>query len=202
MREVQKSLDSGQSKRSIARRLGWDEGTIRRDALKLTLAAEQLESIERGAAAEPFLRALAEARHQRGVDKGREEHKALTDRRLREDALDKRHSSKLAEELLKILDEHDLCASDEEEMIIFVEQMSWRRGDGTDRPCLDPSTARSKTKPSEYRAEMHDRLNYFISWLLAYSFCRAPELVIRDSAIVEVRKTVQSSNRRRVRGRK
>jgi transposase-like protein len=53
---VREAVQQGKSKRAIARELGCDEGTVRRDIAKLQLPEDSLEAIEKGAPAEQFLR--------------------------------------------------------------------------------------------------------------------------------------------------
>ena len=61
---VQRGLAQGKTQRAIARELGVDEGTVRRDLKKLQLPPQDLAKVQQGAAAEAFLRGARALRRQ------------------------------------------------------------------------------------------------------------------------------------------
>jgi hypothetical protein len=92
---ISRGIEEGKTNRQIARDLGCDEATVRRDLKKLALPPEQLAAIQEGDSAEKYLNdALL---RQTGIDRRARD---KIGRRRREDQESGKHSESLADALL------------------------------------------------------------------------------------------------------
>ena len=80
---VQIGVIAGKSNRQIAKQLGVDEGTVRRDRLTLLLSKEEVQAVKSGAPVQPLLRnqkrrkaATARAKQEAAERESRISHKA------------------------------------------------------------------------------------------------------------------------------
>jgi len=140
--------NQGQSLRQIARELGWDEGTIRRDLRILQLPAPQLKPIIGGDSAEQYLRAARlavkareeqakadeEERHRRALLAEQERHRlalvnAERGRRMAEEKATGCHSDALKKHVLSWLKLKRLDPDEEQFILKAPEMSSWNSGD-------------------------------------------------------------------------
>jgi transposase len=111
---VQIGVAAGKSNRQIAKQLGVDEGTVRRDRLTLLLSKEEVRAVKAGAAVEPLLRS-------------QERRKAETIREKQEEA--ERNSQFLTNRLAMLITEwltqFSMIDADKLHVIRGVDRLSW-----------------------------------------------------------------------------
>ncbi len=184
---VKRALAAGKSRRKIARELGYDEGTIRRDLKILALPEHQVLAIRNGATAEKFLRARRrqEAAEQREL---RWQQAAEAQRiRLQEEKASGINSDETAKAVLGWLMTKDLLPPDKEMILNMVDYWSWSAGDQQVLPWTDPKRVFLSCERGRPPDEMGERLDFYVTILRSALFLLAPELAIRDSAIKKAR---------------
>jgi hypothetical protein len=194
---VKRGLAAGKSRRKIARELGYDEGTIRRDLKILALPEDQVLAIRNGDTAEKFLRAR---RHQGVAEQHRLRQQQVADEqqtRLQEEKASGIHSAGTAKAVLAWLMTKDLLPPNKELILDMVDCQSWSAGDQPQLPCNDPKRVFLSCERGKPPHDMNDRVNYYVTILRSALFLLAPELTIRDSAIRKARTAVCHPERRR-----
>ena len=183
---VHERLQQGKKQREIARELGCDEGTVRRDIEILQLSEASLKRIEDGASAEAFLR---DAR----VAAAKKEHKV----RVQEEQATGQHSGEVAHAVLDWLKEMPLVQADEEMIIGNVEYQLWKAGTGDipAAPRRDPAKTLASFTPATLPDEMTDLIPFLINILTTVFLLLAPEGRIRVNAIIKVREAIKDPRR-------
>ena len=185
---VREGLQQGKSRRAIARELGCDEGTIRRDIAKLQLPEESIEAIEQGAPAEQFLRMsrLASAMLER-------------DHRLEEELATGVHSDAVAEDVLTYLLEKELVRADEMMILDMVDRRIWKLRDVAVVARRNPAQALAYCEGDNVPTYMPAAIEHYVDTLSRALPLIAPEKLIRDRAITKIKTAVEDPERRRPR---
>jgi len=176
---VQVGVAAGKSNRQLAKELGFDEGTIRRDRLTLLLSKEEVHAVRAGAAVEPLLRK-------------QERRKAATAREKQEAA--ERESQFLTNRLAKLianwLNEFNLIPADKLHIIMGVDQWSWQHGT---RPTsyIPESKIKATIEATRPKADSHLEvfalIEFLKEWLFRWMVFIEPDLDIRDRALTKIR---------------
>jgi hypothetical protein len=223
---VRQGLEEGKSNGQLARELGFDEGTIRRDIKKLELPEDSLDAVKNGESAEQHLRAarFAAAAQERET-------------RLLEEKETGCHSNALAEHVLGFLMDKEFTSKHEEHILDKLDRQNWTSYDGAASARVDlPKTLlhcehvvlrelqevreqeqlaepnrrwaeyvkertkhRAQHKPcrtGEFAEDMPSRLELCFRALAAALPLIAPERSIRDCAIAKAVRAVQKPERR------
>jgi transposase-like protein len=187
LNHVRAGLQQGKSQRAMAKELGCDEGTIRRDLKKLRLADNHRTLVEQGASAEPFLRTV------RGEE-------ALDELwwRVQEEANTGSYSDDVARAgLLYLMKQKDLVRANEVMIMDQVARNLWPLGDVVALPRRNPLKTFARCEVGELPSYMPERIEYYISTLTRALVQIAPEKLIREKAIEKMTKAVEHSDRRR-----
>jgi transposase-like protein len=189
LNQVRAGLQQDKSQRAMAKELGCDEGTIRRDIAKLQLPDEALGAIEQGAAAEQFFR------------KSRIE-VALQEReqRLQEERATEAHSDAVAETVLSYLFKKDLVRADEVMILDMVDRRIWQLPNLVAKARRNPARALARCEGGSVPADMPERIEQYAVTVSGALVLIAPEKLIRDRAVTKIKTAVESPNRRRPRG--
>jgi len=182
---VLQGLDAGKSQRKIAKELGCDEGTIRRDIKKLQLPAPYLKAVESGDSAEKYLRAIRAGA-------------AAADRneRIAEEFETGCHSDALTEVLLEWSMGKELATADEVMIFDMAERRNWEIGDKLNAPRRNPRAVFALCEGGELPKSMPERIEFYVRALVSALVLIAPERVIRNRAINKALKEAQKSARR------
>jgi transposase-like protein len=193
---VRGGLDQGKSQREIARELGWDQGTIRRDIAKLSLPPDKLQAIQKGDSAEKHLnRARFEKTGKDPIAERKKRKRLLAEeKRLLAEKETGVHSDALATIILDWLGPKNLTTHEESAVLKGVQEDKGRFPDRHGEPSRDPAKVLEHFE-RKYRprndCDMLERLNYYVSVLLSALPYIEPERDIYygavDKALREVR---------------
>jgi len=176
---VQMGVAAGKSNREIAKQLGVDEGTVRRDRRTLLLSEPEIQAVEAGAAVEPLLRK-------------QERQKAATARERHEAA--ERGNQFLTNRMTKLianwLNGFSLIVPDMLHIIMGVDRPSWEYG--TRRIAYVPDSkikaAIEATKPkADDDLETFALIEFLRVWLFRWMVLVEPDRDIRDRALTKIR---------------
>ena len=176
---VQMGVAAGKSNRQIAKQLGVDEGTVRRDRRTLLLSEPEIQAVEAGAAVEPLLRK-------------QERQKAATARERHEAA--ERGNQFLTNRMTKLianwLNGFSLIVPDMLHIIMGVDRPSWEYG--TRRIAYVPDSkikaAIEATKPkADDDLETFALIEFLRVWLFRWMVLVEPDRDIRDRALTKIR---------------
>jgi hypothetical protein len=190
LKVVFQGLMDGKSQRQIARDMGYDERTVRRDIAILNLPDVHLHAVLAGASPEQFLRAIRTgeaADAQAG--------------RIQEELETGCHSDKVAQAALDYLLDKPLCRANEEMIADLVERRdwerrSWQRADLKSAPRRDPKRAFRSCERGPLPRYMPDQIEYLVRVILEALYKLAPESIIRLNAIAKIKKAVKNAKRR------
>jgi hypothetical protein len=180
---VQIGVAAGKSNRLIAKQLGVDEGTVRRDRLTLLLAKEEVQAVKSGAPVEPLLR-------------NHERRKAATAREKLEMA--ERQSMFLTNRLATLIDDwlkqFEIGAVNNLHVISGINFLSWQY-QGTVAEFIPDSRIKATieaTKPKHLLPQEHFlRIEYAKIWLFRWIVVMEPDRDIRDRALIKVRQALE-----------
>jgi len=176
---VQMGVAAGKSNREIAKQLGVDEGTVRRDRRTLLLSEPEIQAVEAGAAVEPLLRK-------------QERQKAATARERHEAA--ERGNQFLTNRMTKLianwLNGFSLIVPDMLHIIMGVDRPSWEYG--TRRIAYVPDSkikaTIEATKPkADDDLETFALIEFLRVWLFRWMVLVEPDRDIRDRALTKIR---------------
>ncbi len=180
---VEQGVIDGKSQRQIARELGCDEGTVRRDLEILALPEDQVLAIRNGDSAEKYLRARRRQEAAERLRLRQQQIAAEQRTRLQEEKTSGIHSDETSKAVLDWLGSKELLPPDEERILEMVDRWSWRARDQQEFPCSDPKEVFLICEHGSPPADMIERLNVYVTILTSALLLLAPELAIRDSAI-------------------
>jgi hypothetical protein len=192
----------GWSNRAIARKLGCNEGTVRRDVKKLQLAEQDRILLDQGAAAEPLLRRDRQERKHARERAHREYVTKEQSRRVIEERSDGRHSDAISSAALAWLFKPtcngrlvDFTRDETINLVHSAAENLWKQYVG-DLPHLSLSGYRNvikmleKEEPLGKVTEFTEAINYYTSMLIKIMLQIAPETEIRNAAIDKMRVAV------------
>jgi hypothetical protein len=201
---VQQMVAQGMSNRAVAKKLGCDEGTVRRHRKKRDLPEKYRTLIDRGAAVEPLFRRhdleqqQARKLAQQEADRMQREYAAKERaRRKAEEKQDSRHSDNIVIFVLAYLLTIKLRRYAEEGIATNVAKRVWLE-DRADLPYLPPQNYQSFIQSFEKVHPLVDHAvpeNIDTLHLLLQRF--APEWEIRNAAIDKIVAFVEWSSGRR-----
>lgn len=184
---VDTELRGGKSRRQIARQLGCDEGTVRRDMKVLALPASELARAQRGMAVEPLLR-----RDRRR--KERLQHIA----RAQEEQRSAAYSSSLAETVFEWLKSAPLFPVDALRVIGMADQRCWRAGmtfNQAAAPDADPADVIDNMQPGALPDDMAGRIEFYALWLERWLTRLEPNRDTRDRALRLVKQQLERATK-------
>jgi hypothetical protein len=180
--KVQIGVIARKSNRSIAKSLGVDEGTIRRDKLTLALSKAEVFAVKAGAAVEPLLRKhqMCAAEEVRKKEEMAEKQSLFLTNRL----------AKLIEDWLK---QFPLIASDKLHIVCEIDRWSWQHG--TKSEAIHESKIKAaiegvKPKPKQPE-EVFALIEWLKVWLFAWIVKVEPDRDVRDRAFTKLRKGLE-----------
>lgn len=182
---VRQGLKDGKLHRPIARELGCDEGTIRRDISILQLPADWVKRIENGEPAEPFLR---KAR----IAAAREEQP----QRLQAETQTGHHSDEIAKEVLNWLMTKPLLRVDENKIIDKVDYKLYDTCKITAAARRDIRKTLAYCERGKLPHDSPDEIEFCTNVLSQALLLLAPEKLIRDNAINKIAAAVRQPTRR------
>jgi hypothetical protein len=189
---VRAGLDQGKAQREMARELGWDQGTIRRDIAKLALPPEKVVAIQNGDSAEKHLnRARFEKTGKDPIAEKKRRKRLLAEKETGV------HSDALATIILECLKPENLTTHEELAVLAGLQEDKRRFPNRHGEPSRDPAKVREHFE-SEYRlrndCDMLERLNYYVSVLLSALPYIEPERDIYYSAIDKALREVREGD--------
>ena len=176
-------LNSGKSNREIARVLGVNEGTIRRDRRTLALSNTEVQAIQAGAHAEPLLK--------------RQKVSAIEDLRRQQEIEEERSgtiSKRLARAISDWLSHFLLCGPDKLWILQQAEKRSWHSHVMSDTLFTISDAARviAQTRPGKDIPEYApDLMEWLLRWLIDWVLKIEPNRQIRESAFRNLLHEVQ-----------
>ena len=180
---VQVGIAAGRSNRRLAKELGVDEGTIRRDRLTLLLSKEEVQAVRAGAAVEPLLR----KQERRKAATAREKHEAA-----------ERDSQFLTNRLIKLivnwLNEFSLILPDMLHIIMGVDRWSWEHGTRMTAYIPDAKIRATieATKPkADDHLEVFALIEFLKEWLFRWMVIVEPDRDVRDRALTKIRQELE-----------
>jgi transposase len=180
---VQVGVAAGKSNRQIAKQLGVDEATVRRDRLTLLLSKEDLQAVRAGAAVEPLLQK-------------QEHHKAATAREKQE-ALERESqflTNRLAELIDRWLSKFSMIGVDKLHVVIGVDRWSWEfqtpKGICIPDSKIDATIESVKPK-ADNLSELFALIEYAKEWLFRWIVLIEPDREIRNRALTKVRQELE-----------
>ncbi len=180
---VQLGVVAGKSNRQIAKELGVDEGTVRRDRLTLRLSKEDLQAVKGGAPVEPLLR----KQEKRKVAAAREKHEAA-----------ERESQFLTNRLVKLirdwLTQFPFQDVDALHVVRGIDRWSWDFQ--TPKAIYVPDSKIKATiervKPkADHLSEMFAIIEFAKEWLFRWIVLVEPDRDIRDRALTILRQGLE-----------
>jgi hypothetical protein len=178
---VRQQRASNKPSRRIARELGVDSKTVRRDREIIALPAEQYQAILAGAPAEPYLVAARKKR-------------VLTEQRKRglEEQARGSQSDFLAEALLAWLEEQPLAPVLALRVVRDIDYPLYNLGTSTRMPRRDVVHVIEEARPRPVpNGSGIDWTNYCLQWAYRWIPQVAPERAIRDAGITKVRQKLE-----------
>lgn len=180
---VQVGVAAGRSNRQIAKHLGVDEGTVRRDRLTLLLSREEVQAVRAGAPVEPLLRK-------------QERRKAATVREKHEAA--ERESQFLSNRLAKWIDrwltQFTMAPANKLHVIRGVDPWSWQfqtpKGICMQDSKIGSTIERVKPK-ANYLEETFAVIEFAKEWLIRWIVVVEPDRDIRDRALTRIRQYLE-----------
>ena len=182
---VRQGLKDGKLQRQIARELGCNEGTVRRDISILQLPADWVKRIENGEPAEPFLR---KAR----IASAKEEQQ----QRLQAETQTGHHSDEIAKEVLNWLMTKPLLRVDEEAIIDKVDRKLCDAYKITAAPRRDVGKTLAYCERNKLPCDSPDEIEFCTNVLSQTLLLVASEKLIRDNAINKIAAAVRQPTRR------
>jgi hypothetical protein len=169
---IRKGLKNNKSQRAIAKELGCDEGTIRREIRKMTLPKEFVDAIMQGHPAEPLLR------HMRAAEAIRN---GIT--RLQQEKVSGRHSTAAATAVVKWLLDKELGDWDTMYVLTTLRGEFSEVGDKTtEKACLNPARLLASLESQAKWDSTPDQIEDCMIILRQALPKVAPEKMIRDGA--------------------
>jgi hypothetical protein len=188
-------LAAGKSRRLIAKELGLDESTIRRDIKVMLLPEKHLNAILSGSSTEKQLRS---AQHEAAEDARRlavavEKQAAETSRarRLSEEKLTGRHSNALALLLLRWLDLKLPYEAYKEQLMQIVDRKNWATGELLAVP-MNPNNMLVNCERGPAPTYGPDQIEFYAAVLAQALPAIAPEGLIRNQAIAKTRRAIEN----------
>ncbi|MGC2742284.1 MAG: hypothetical protein WA672_03795 [Candidatus Angelobacter sp.] len=180
---VQIGVIAGKSNRQIAKQLGVDEGTVRRDRLTLLLSKEEVQAVKSGAPVQPLLR-------------NQKRRKAATARAKQEAA--ERESRFLTKRLAKLIDrwlgKFSMIEVDKLHVVRGVDRWSWEF-QAPRRICIPNSkidaTIESAKPTADHLTELFALIEYAKEWLFRWIVIVEPDKDVRDRALAIVRQKLE-----------
>jgi transposase len=180
---VQIGVAAGKSNRQIAKLLGVDEGTVRRDRLTLLLSKEDLQAVRAGAAVEPLLQK-------------QERRKAATAREKQEIA--EMQSLFLTNRLARLVDrwleQFPIGSPNKLHVISGVDVLSWHYQSpaGAFIPDSRIQATIEAAKPNcPPPPEAPLLIEYAKAWLFRWIVLVEPDKAVRDRALTKVRQELE-----------
>jgi hypothetical protein len=181
--DVRDGLLSGESFRSLGRRLKCDEKTIRRDYDKLCLPTDKLQAILEGADCEPILREHArELEQQQRARTAAERAK----KRAHEVAYEQRSgllSGRLKEAIIQFFKSFCLLPADICKILKPVQYHCYRYGQFHGVLADSPEAAIVATMPATLPSDLFELMAEIDSWLFSWLLRAEPDPEIRDRGI-------------------
>ncbi|HKV90936.1 MAG TPA: hypothetical protein VJW20_00160 [Candidatus Angelobacter sp.] len=180
---VQIGVAARKSNRQIAKQLGVDEGTVRRDRLTLRLSKEDIRRVKSGAAVEPLLR-----KHERQqAATARERHEAAE----RESQF---LSNRLAKRIDHWLNQFNMLPVDKIHVVGGIDRWSWEFQ--TPKRISVPDSQIESTiecvKPkADYLKEAFAVIEFAKEWLFRWIVLVEPDRDIRDRALTKARQELE-----------
>jgi transposase len=180
---VQILMIGGKSNREIARVLGVDEGTIRRDRRTLALSKTEVQAIQAGAHAEPLLQ--------------KQKKSAIEDLRRQQAAEEKRFgkiSKRLSRAISDWVSQFKLCGPNKLWILQQAEKRSWHCHVMSDSLFTISNAAAviAQTRPGkdipEYAPEL---MEWLLRWLMDWILKIEPNRQIRERAFRNLLQEVQ-----------
>jgi transposase len=193
---VSQGLAAGMSQRGIAKELGVDEGTIRRDIKILTLPEPSLAAIRNGAPAEKHLCAARKHAAALQLAAVKEAANQSSARRLAEEKATGLHSDALATLLLGWL-RKNMARPFAEQVLNEIGPANSKTGDQPTLPSNKPHQTLAFCTREELKNSSPDEIELasYASALLKALPLIAPEWAIRCRAIEKARRIVESPSR-------
>jgi hypothetical protein len=180
---VQIGVAAGRSNRQIARQLGVDEGTIRRDRLTLRLSREEVQAVKSGAPVEPLLR----NKERRKAATAREKHEAAE----RESRF---LSNRLAKRIEDWLSQFTLDPAVKLHVVREIDVWSWKfqTPHGICIPESKIASTIERVKPkADHLSEIFAVIEYAKEWLFRWIVLVEPDRDIRDRALTKIRQGLE-----------
>jgi hypothetical protein len=180
---VQIGVIAGKSNRQIAKQLGVDEGTVRRDRLTLLLSKEEVQAVKSGAPVQPLLRnqkrrKVATARAKQEAAEG--DSQFLTNR--------------LAKLISDWLSQFSMIDADKLQVIRGVDRWSWEFRTSS-HECIPDSKIKAsieRVKPkADNLIELFALIEYAKEWLFLWIILVEPNRDIRDRALTKLRRELE-----------
>ena len=173
---IRKGLKNNKSQRAIAKQLNCDEGTVRREILKMGLPQNFAEAMEQGYPAEPLLRRVRTSKAVRNSIS-----------RLEEEQASGKHSTATAQIVLQWLLDKELGDANTNYVLETIQREFWPVGDRTrEKARLKPARLLASLESEVEPAYMTDRIEYCLAMLRMALPKIAPEKLIRDGAFTKM----------------
>jgi hypothetical protein len=184
---VRRGRDQGKSNREIARDLGCDEGTVRRDLKKLRLPEDQLIAIQEGDPAEQY---LDKARFEKtGID---QKVRKIRRKRLLTEKVTGVPSDEAANAVSAWLVKKEPYTAVQQLLLKHVGQYCKNIPDRQRAPRSDTAKVFALCEAGEMLKPSTDRADFHVRVLASALVHIAPEKLIRDSAIKKAQQAART----------